>query len=200
MAFFKKVIDKLAGGPPNEKALKEREGWFFLSRYKFGLYLPLAFTALFLSGDLVGFYLNPAPRYEDLVLVQGKVISVRAESPEFVVHLADGQNMSMEWPGRFAYFTGKAKIHTNGPYTEAWNNMLNRCDVIVKGIPMRGTFTNRFRIWEVDYCNGIKVDYERINESFIRSKSNSMAINLIIFPIVYILCFILFLRERRGHL
>jgi hypothetical protein len=27
-----------------------------------------------------------------------------------------------------------------------------------------------------------------------------MAINLIIFPIVYILCFILFLRERRGHL
>jgi hypothetical protein len=78
--------------------------------------------------------------------------------------------------------------------------MLNRCDVIVKGIPMRGTFTNRFRIWEVDYCNGIKVDYERINESFIGSKSNSMAINLIIFPIVYILCFILFLRERRGHL
>ena len=200
MAFFEKVIDKLAGGPPNEKVLKEREGWFFLSRHKFGVCLPLIITAFFLSSDLVSFYLNPAPRYEDLILAQGKVVNVQAESPEFVVRFPDNKEMSMEWPGTYAYFTGKAKIHANGPYTESWNKMLNGCDVIVKGVPMKGTLTRRFRIWEIDYCHGIRVDYERINESFNVSKRSLLSTLLIILPILYALCFILFLRERRGHL
>ena len=42
MTFFERLIDKLAGGPPNEKVLEERKNWFFLSRYKSGVCLPVA--------------------------------------------------------------------------------------------------------------------------------------------------------------
>jgi hypothetical protein len=54
VALSKASIDKLAGGPPNEKVLEERKSWFFLSRHKWGVCFPLILTLFFLGNYLIG--------------------------------------------------------------------------------------------------------------------------------------------------
>jgi hypothetical protein len=53
MTFFERLIDKLAGGPPNEKVLEERKNWFFLSRYSLSICVPIGLTIIILGGTLL---------------------------------------------------------------------------------------------------------------------------------------------------
>lgn len=197
MAFFKKVIDKLAGGPPNEKVLEERKNWSFLSRYKSGFCLPVALTVFFLGGYLIGFTLNPVPKYSSLPTLYGEIIGARRASPEFVVRLADGQELNVEWPGAF-YLLGNPK--TNGP--NSWENeILKGCQAKIKYTPMRFVPVEHLRIWELQCQNiQVRVSYDEIIRGFHRSSESYRFIFSLGICFVYIVSFVTFLREKRGHL
>lgn len=198
MAFFEKVIDKLAGGPPNEKVLEEREGWFFLSRYSLSICVPIGLTIIIWGGYFIGFVLNPAPRYEDLSVLQGQIISARRTSPEFVVQLANGEKVEMEWPGMFSLL-GKAPT-SNSPNIDDVRT-LKDCQATIKYTPMRFVFGEHLRVWEMACQNtGLQFGYSEIDNGFRGHMKNSQSSALEFLSVVYILSFILFLREKRGHL
>lgn len=196
MAFFERLIDKLAGGPPNEKVLEERKNWFFLSRYKFGVCFPLILTLFFLGNYLIGYSLNPTPIYEDLLDLQGQIISARRTSPEFVVELPNGDKVNMEWPGDY-YLLGTPK--TNGPYIGD-NDALKGCQAKLKYAPMRLVFGEHLRIWEL-HCqnNGLRVNYRDISARFQGNLKQSKLFFSWCLIFIYILSFFFFLREKRGN-
>jgi hypothetical protein len=198
MAVFRKVIDKLAGGPPNEKVLKERKSWSFLGRHKWGIYVPVGATMIILGGYLIGFVLNPAPKYEDLSDLQGQIISARRTSPEFVVELSNGDKVKMEWPGMYS-LVGKEPT-SNGPYVDDIQT-LKGCQAAIKYAPMRFVLGDHLRIWGLHCRNtGLKFGYKEIENEFKRHMDNSQSSALEFLSVVYILAFFFFLREKRGHL
>jgi hypothetical protein len=197
MTFFERLIDKLAGGPPNEKVLEERKNWFFLSRYKFGVCFPIILTIFLLLNDFVGFTLNPVVEYESLSTLKAQIINIRYATPEFIVQLDNGDKVEMEWPGMFS-LVGKAPT-SNGPNIGDIK-VLKDCQGTIKYAPMRFVLGEHLRIWELHCQNtGLRVSYDQISERFRNSYENSKFINTWALCFVYILSFILFLREKRGN-
>ena len=195
-ALSKASIDKLAGGPPNEKVLEERKNWFFLSRHKWGVCFPLILTLFFLGNYLIGYPLNPTPVYDNLSVIQGKVIGEYRASPEFLVQLTNGQNIKMEWPGDY-YILGTPK--TNGPYIRH-DKILNGCQATIKYAPMRFVLSEHLRIWELEcQSKGLFVTHGEIVKSFEKNSESYKFIFSWSLVFIYILSFFFFLREKRGN-
>ena len=104
--------------------------------------LPLWYGVVFFVGVV-----NQVPERAELQTLFGKVIQTHRLTPHLLIQLPDGQLKSMEFPvypslmgGGGAYVGWREDVEAK---------QLIGCNVEVHGVPMKWTFDNRFRVFEL---------------------------------------------------
>ncbi len=170
---------------------------WLVKKYKVPLDPPIFFTLFYLWHIFVGGAFNPIPKNEELKILHGEIVRARSATPEFIVQLAGGEKVEMQWAAPYLLLD---RSTSNGPYLGE-NKKLLGCQVEIHYDSMRFTLMEHLRIWELNCQNkAIKVSKDAVIERF---KENMHALNFgfaCVLTFIYILSFIFFLREKRGHL
>lgn len=196
LATWNQFIDTLAGGKSNSAALAASADKPWFVRYSNTTIFTIGISIFIAYIQYVSFFLNPVPQYKDLKQVNATVLDVHFTDQQFTVQFPNRSTASMEWPGSIHITRGGS---TNGPMTTDQLRLLKECDIQVRGKPIKGVLSDRFRIWELDCpSKRIRVDYETIKRDFLISKKSSFQANLILLPWFCLIFFILFIREKRG--
>jgi hypothetical protein len=165
-------------------------------KYEISFSLPVFLTPIFLWQILVGSIFNPIPKQEELKVLHGEITRARSTTPEFIVQLANGKNIEMQWPAWYFFFDGST---SNGPYA-GHNKQLLGCQAEIKYDSMQFTFTKHLRIWEINCINKkIQVDNQEIIKIFERNIESQKFIFSCILIFIYICSFIRFLYDRKNH-
>lgn len=157
--------------------------------------VPLLYGIIIFAGAV-----NQAPDRSDLQTLFGKVVQTHRLSPHLLIQLSDGRLKSMEFPVSPS-LKGKGRPYY-GWREDIEGQALIGCHVEVLGTPIKWTFDDRFRVFELR-CHDKNIDIGRLEIAEKKLKSDQTDL-IIIFLFVWFLApvplfiFILY-RERKFY-
>ncbi len=92
---------------------------------------------------------NGVPERAQLQTVFGKVIKTQRVTPHLLIELPSGELQKMELPVNLSLKGGGRAFYGYGWKNEDEANKFIGCNVEIRGIPMKWTFEDRFRVWEL---------------------------------------------------
>ena len=192
---WQRFINWLAGGPPNLEKLEKLKGKFWFVRHNVSLIMLLTSLAGGIAPMIVD-YLNGIPDPTDLEMVRIRILSTHLVEPHLLVEMPDGSQRGMEWPVAISYHGGFRSY----VLADEERQRLPGCQAMVRGMPLRWTINERFRVWELD-CpeQNIHIDLDKT----IRAHTDPWDLKVFFFVIylgLYLFIAVIFLRERRGTL
>ena len=134
--------------------------------------LPLWLGSVLLVGVA-----NGVPERTELQTLFGKVVQTHRLTPHLLIELPDGQLKSMEFPvNPSAMGSGRTYV--------GWNEDLQAkpligCNVEVRGVPMKWTFDDRFRVFEL-ICLDKRIGIGGLELAEQRLKSDQIFLALLI--------------------
>ncbi|MFY9261900.1 MAG: hypothetical protein WAO71_15525 [Gallionella sp.] len=94
-------------------------------------------------------FANGVPERAQLQTVFGKVVKTQRVTPHLLIEFPDGKFKTMELPVNLSMKGGGRVYYGYGWQSEEEAKKLIGCNVEIRGIPMRWTFEERFRVWEL---------------------------------------------------
>ena len=193
---WQRFIDKLAGGPPNLEKLDKLKGKHWFVRHHVSLGMLLGSFAMLLAPELVA-HLNGIPDPTALQTLQVRIVRTHPTEPHLFVELPDGSQRGMEWPVRISGGRGGFRSYV---WTDEQRERLPGCLATVRGVPLRWTITDRFRVWEMDCVSqGIHIGLNKT----VQDHTVPWDFNVFLFVLysgVHFFIFVIYLREKRGNL
>jgi hypothetical protein len=92
-------------------------------------------------------FANGVPERTQLQIMFGKVIKTQRLTPHLLIELPDGKLRLMEFPVPLSLKGGGNPFYGWREDIEA--KQLIGCNVEIRGVPMKWTFEDRFRVWEL---------------------------------------------------
>ena len=142
-------------------------------------------------------YLNGVPDPVELQAMQVRIIRTHLTEPHLFVELPDGRQRGMEWP---VSITGGRGGFRSYVWRDAERERLPGCLATVRGVPLRWTVNDRFRVWQLECPEaGIQIGMDKT----IRAHTKPWDLKALFFVLVsgfYFFIFVIFLREKRGNL
>jgi hypothetical protein len=92
---------------------------------------------------------NGVPERVQLQIVFGKVIKTQLLTPHLLIELPDGKLKMMELPVNLSMIGGGFPYYGYGWQDEEDRKKFVGCNVEIRGVPMKWTFEDRFRVWEL---------------------------------------------------
>lgn len=181
------------GGPPNLEKIAGKSWW---ARHKVSLGL-IVFAVITGVVPYVVTHLNGIPTAAELEAHQVTIVATQENDPHFSVDMADGARRHLEWPVPVSYHGGFRSY----VWTDAQRKALVGCKAEIRGVPMRWTIRERYRIWALD-CPQQQI-HIGLNETakdyklWLSTRDSSMPY---FFIPVFLFYFIAFIREGRGNL
>ena len=193
---WQRFIDKLAGGPPNLEKLHKLKGRWWFVRYNVSLVMLLTSLAVGVVPELVD-RLNGIPDPTALQTLQVRIVRTHLTEPHLFVELPDGSQRGMEWPVRISGGRGGFRSYV---WTEEEREHLPGCLAIVRGVPLRWTINDRFRVWELDCpARGIRIGLEKTSWDHMTPWDLEVFL-FVLFSGVHLFIGVIYLREKRGNL
>jgi hypothetical protein len=181
---------------PNQKLSRLGKIRAIYKKYKVPLDLPVFLTLFCLWQILVGSTFNPIPKNEDIKVLHGEIVRARSATPEFIVQLANGEKVEMQWPASYVVLDSST---SNGPYA-GHNKELLGCQAQIHYDSMRFTFTQHLRIWELNCINKkLQVSSQEIIRDYEKDIEGQKFIWSWFLGFIYICSFIRFLYDRKNH-
>ena len=192
---WRRFIDKLAGGPPNLEKLERNKGKFWFVRYNATLFMLLCILVVLVGPEIVS-WRNRGPDLAKLQTLQVQILRTHSTEPHLFVELPDGKQRGMEWPVAINFQGGlRSYVWTNDE-----RERLPGCLATVRGAPLLWTFTDRFRVWELD-CpeQKIRIGLEKTNRAQLLA-AGFLDGFVVLITGWFVFGFVIFLREKRGNL
>lgn len=195
---WQRFVNWLAGGPPDpqkiEAAKKKYPTWY--RRYAITLYMTFLAYLVLIHPDLIS-RLNASPELDRLQTMQVRIVQTREADPHFDMQLPDGSVQDMEWPVKVMFYRG---LRVNF-WTQSQRQALVGCEAMVQVAPIRWTLTDRYRVWALS-CPAANFEMSvGQTTKYLNKHATSVMSLLIVFLIsFFLLCIVIFLREKRGVL
>lgn len=145
---------------------------------------------------------NGVPERAQLQTVFGKVIQTHRFAPHLLIEFPDGTRRTMELPVNPTMRGGGGVYFGHGWKNEEEAKKLIGCNVEIRGIPMRWTLEERFRVWElICWDKRIAVGGLETNEKMLGSSRKGFFWIFLVFWLIGplpIFGYVLY-RERKHH-
>ena len=193
---WRRFIDKLAGGPPNLEKLDKLMGKRWFMRYNVTLYGVFLCLVLLDIPELVD-RINGVPASTDLQTAQVRIIRTHLTEPHLFVEFPDGRQRGMEWP---VPISADRKGYRSYAWTDEQRERLPGCLATVRGIPLRWTINDRFRVWELDCpVEDIEIGLDKTVRSYMTPLDFEIFL-FIFYSGFHFFVFVIYRREKRGNL
>jgi hypothetical protein len=195
--FWKRFIDKRGGGTESAPPMKSEETkkrWY--KKYFRCIYF-LVLIHLIVLYFVVMALVNGVPTPDEMKTYEVHILEVHERDPHLHVQMPDGSKKDMEYP---------VKITKGGGYS--FNGIsakeqarLTGCHAVVRGVPIRWTFINRFRVWELS-CpkKNIYLSFERSVKAFGKGGYNNFSLisGAVAYSIGLLIGLLIFIWDKKG--
>lgn len=195
ISVWTRLINRIGGEIPSGEKIELLSKKPASVRYKNSLCLVLIMFAVAIYPTFVGL-INDVPDDLELESMQGRIVNTREKEPHLLVEFPDGRRRNLEWPVAISARGGFASHN----WTAEERIRLRGCLAEIRGVPLRWAITDRFRVWE------LKCPQENLFFEFAETRRFYKGINWVYFGMsifclpAFIVCFGIFLREKRGNL
>jgi hypothetical protein len=145
---------------------------------------------------------NGVPERAQLQIVFGKVIKTQLLTPHLLIELPDGKLKMMELPVNLSMKGGGRAYYGYGWQDEEDRKKFIGCNVEIRGVPMKWTIEDRFRVWEL-ICRDRQIavgGLESAAKMFDSNQKSNFWLVLFYWLIVPVPLFVAVLyRERKHH-
>ena len=181
---------------PTMQPESKKKPWFVKYRTTLGLLVCWFFVLIL---PWIVDMLNGIPKPDELKTIEVRVLRIYEKEPHLRVQLPDGSEQYMEFPVSIG-MKGGYLFHELSADEKA---RLPGCRAVVRGVPLKWTLTDRFRVWEL-ICleKNIYLNFDRSVKYFknIEHGTGVKVITGIGNFAVFVFFFVVFLREKRGTL
>ncbi len=192
---WRRLIDKLAGGPPNQAKLDALKSKRWYDKYMYTIYAFSTCFTFFTVPTAISYQENH-PFSSTPQTLQGLVVRMRENIPHLTVELQDGSIRKMEWPEPIK-FQG---LYRSYVWSDAEREHLPGCLTTVRGVPPHKVNDTRFQIWELNCSEQaihLKADQSH-NNSYLGINSELLS-TLFHISLSYLCVWVVYLREKRGN-
>lgn len=188
--------DGNTNGDQKQEKQKEKRSRPWFIRFS-GTLTVLILGLLGLVAPFVVSLLNDIPDEADLQSISVRILKIYPTDPHLLVRLPDGHQRGMEWPVIISF--GK-KGMVSYILTDEENRRLPGCLATVRGVPLKWTISERFRIWELSCPDkNIQITFEKTKRDFDRSRNGRFIISISVIIAMLFYTLFVFLLEKRDQ-